>query len=303
MFYHIFQMLVAKKTDIDTLWQVLTNALESLRAPQNLILVGLCGLFAPLNWAFESLKWQVLAQKVEPISFSKACQGVLAGLAIGFVIPNNVGDAAGRIMSLQQDHRYKSVGAALLSNALQLFVTVLGGLLALLWFMMFENKFNTPAGLMAALALTSGLFFGFFLVRNTHQSFRFFKRYTWFQDIIKFIEVIDLYQVNELKRALMYAFLRYVTFTFQFYFLLITFNVQLPFVIALGCVMLVFLGKTLIPAFNFLSDLGVREFTSIYIFGLFGVTPSTIVIVTLSLWVINLLLPSLVGIFAFWKLK
>ena len=303
MFYHVFQVLSAKKTDLNTLWQLLTNALETLRAPKNLVLVCLCVLFAPLNWAFESLKWQVLAQKVEPISFLKAYQGVLAGLAIGFVMPNNVGDAAGRIMSLREDHRYKSVGAAVLSNALQLFVTVLGGLLALMWFIGYENKFRTPIGWTAVVTLALSLVLGVILVLKKHQSFDFLQKFSWYKNIQKFIEVIDLYQRTDIVRALCFAIFRYIVFTFQFIFLLLAFNIQLPLATAIGCVTLVFLGKTLIPAFNFLSDLGVREFTSIYVFGMFGVAPAAIVVVTLSLWIINLLLPSLVGIAAFWRLK
>ena len=303
MFYHIYTALATRQTDLKTLWQLLVNALNSLRAPQNFILVLFCVLFAPLNWAFESLKWQTLAQRVEPISFSKAYQGVLAGLAIGFVLPNHVGDAAGRVMSLRHDHRYESIGAALLSNALQLFVSVFGGFLALVWLMSIDRRLATPATFAAASILAVALIFGVLLIWKKHESLLFLKQFGWFNKIKKFVQVIGNYHVSEIIRALGYAFLRYFTFSFQFYFLLIVFNVQLPFHTAIACIMLVFLGKTLIPAFNFLSDLGVREFTSIYVFGFFNCPPTAIVLVTLSLWIINLLLPSLVGVLAFWKLK
>ena len=50
-----------------------------------------------INWGFEALKWQILAKKIESISFLKAYQSVLVGLSLGFITPANVGDFAGKI--------------------------------------------------------------------------------------------------------------------------------------------------------------------------------------------------------------
>ena len=66
-------------------------------------------------------------------------------------------------------------------------------------------------------------------------------------------------------------------------------------------VSLVYLSKTLVPSFNFLSDLGVREFSSIFFLGLCGVAPEVALSAGMFIWVVNLLLPSLLGGILIWR--
>jgi uncharacterized membrane protein YbhN (UPF0104 family) len=62
----------------------------------------------------------------------------------------------------------------------------------------------------------------------------------------------------------------------------------------------VFLVKSVIPT---LFDLGVREFSAVYFFSKFGFSPEPVMISSLILWIVNILIPSLVGTFLVFDLK
>ena len=65
----------------------------------------------------------------------------------------------------------------------------------------------------------------------------------------------------------------------------------------------VFLAKSVIPTFNFLSDLGIREFSAVLFFDSFSVPVEPIVLASLLIWVINILIPTLSSMPLMWKLR
>ncbi len=90
-------------------------------------------MLVPVNWALESLKWQRLARKAVPVTFREAFRGTLTGLAIGVAAPAQLGDTIGRVASLRSHDRLKAIGAALVSNGIQFYVSIIGGGIGLLW--------------------------------------------------------------------------------------------------------------------------------------------------------------------------
>ena len=80
-------------------------------------------------------------------------------------------------------------------------------------------------------------------------------------------------------------------------------GVALPTAVSASGVEVVFLVKTITPAFNLLSDLGVREAAALWVFGPFGTSPPVLITATLTLWLVNILVPVLVGLIWVWRLK
>ena len=54
------------------------------------------------NWLLEIVKWQLLVRKNEHISFTEAAQGVLSGVALNMITPNQLGDFVGRVMHVKK---------------------------------------------------------------------------------------------------------------------------------------------------------------------------------------------------------
>ncbi len=270
---------------------------------KNTVILIVVVSFTFLNWAAEALKWQTLAQPIEKLSFGEAFAGVFAGLAMGFVMPNNIGDATGRVMSLKSKERLGSIGAALVSNGLQFYVSLLFGTLGWAYFLVKQPSLQIWYNFLLLLLLIGTLVLGIFVLYSRQQAANYLTRFRLFRNTVPYIGIIAQYRRSEIGKAFFWAVLRYGVFSIQFGLLLAIFQIQLPLIDTLASIFLVFFSKTLIPAINLLGDLGIREASSLYVFGFYEVIPANVVATTLTLWAINILAPTIVGAFYLWKIK
>ncbi|QMW06919.1 lysylphosphatidylglycerol synthase domain-containing protein [Spirosoma foliorum] len=285
-------------------WEIVKTQFRTVDHPERWAL-GLLFL-TPMNWGFEALKWQILLQRVEKTSFWQAYRGVLTGVSLGFALPAQLGDTAGRVLSVHT-HRAEAIGASLVSGGMQFYVALVFGTLAWAKHLEIVPERNTPTGkgLLIGLSILSFGGIGFGLVRrrlvqwlSSRRSLARFATY-W--------KVAGIYTNAEIGLALGVASLRYVIFSVQFYCALRLVGIALPTAISASGIGLVFLVKTVTPAFNLLSDLGVREAAALWVFSPFEQTHNAaapvLLTATLALWLVNILTPVLVGLIWVWKLK
>jgi len=299
MLAYLYITIQGKGQNLKDVFRLLIENLQ-LRHWMELTIVA---LLTPVNWACEGKKWQLLAQKVEKITFFQSFKGVLAGLALGFLMPNNVGDAAGRVLSLQSERRFSGIGAALLANGLQFYVSLLFGTLGWGYFLFQHSALQSWPQLILLILLLLTLIFGFWLITQRKNAKKYLEHFRWFRWLAPFVVIIAQYELIEIRRAFRWAMIRYAVFTVQFGLLLFTFDVTLPLLAAISSIFLVFFAKTLIPTLNFLGDLGIREASSLYFFSFYAVDPARIIAVTLTLWCVNIFFPVLVGVFWVMKMK
>lgn len=259
-------------------------------------------LLTPVNWGLEALKWQILLRRVESVRFWEACKGVLAGVSLGFAMPAQLGDTTGRVLSLRTN-RAGGIGASLVSGGMQFYVSIVFGAVAWAYHLMLVPERSHTAGrwLLVLLASLSLGGIGFGLARK--QLVRYASGRPALQRFADYWAVAGLYSDREIGLALGVAALRYLVFSLQFYLAMRVVGLILPPTVAASGIGLVFLAKTITPAFNLLSDLGVREAASLWVFSPFAVSVPVLLTVTLTLWVANVLIPVLVGLIWVWKLK
>lgn len=260
-------------------------------------------LLTPVNWGFEALKWQVLARRVEPVSWADAYRGVLAGLSLGFALPAQLGDTAGRVLSLRTGRRGAAIGASLVSGGMQFYIAIVFGALAWAVHLALVPARNTVAGqgllvLLAALSLL-----GVLLNAVRPQLVRWSARWPWLHRFSAYWAIIGQYSHGDMAGAFLAGAMRYVVFSLQFYCALQLYHVTLSANALTSGIGLVFLAKTITPAFNLLSDLGVREAASLWVFSPFGVPAPLLLTATLTLWLVNVLLPVAVGLIWVWRLR
>jgi uncharacterized membrane protein YbhN (UPF0104 family) len=97
--------------------------------------------------------------------------------------------------------------------------------------------------------------------------------------------------------------LRYLIFSAQFLLLLSILGLKINIFLQFMGVAFMFLAKSILPTFNFLSDLGIREFSVALFFESMQIEVAPIIASGLILWLINIALPALVGLFCIPKLK
>ena len=84
--------------------------------------------------------------------------------------------------------------------------------------------------------------------------------------------------------------------------LLNVFGVDVQFVNALLSVMLIFFFITVTPTIT-IAEIGVRGSVAIFVLGLFSSNDIGIISATTTLWLINLILPAIIGSFFVFSLK
>lgn len=254
-------------------------------------------LLLPLNWGVEAYKWQYLSQKIEGLSFLKAYRAVLTGVTLGFVTPNRVGDYAGRILTMHQQNRTDAIGAVLLGRLCQLFATLFLGSAALAYFVYGQYvPLATPAGLSIALALLLVNGWALTLLFSFQWMIRVLAQVPYVRRWVHYFSVLEQYSPAELRYMLWLSLLRYVIFMAQFVALLWAFGVSLAPEQYIWGVAGTFLLKSLVPSINALADIGMRELSAMHFFGLMGQDPLLVLGASLSLWALNIALPSVLGL-------
>ncbi|WP_190242755.1 lysylphosphatidylglycerol synthase transmembrane domain-containing protein [Hymenobacter lapidiphilus] len=260
-------------------------------------------LLVPLNWGLEAWKWWRLARHLEPVSFRRSFRAVLVGLTLGFVTPNRVGDYAGRIMELKS-RRLDALGAVFLGRYCQLVATVMAGTLGLLYFGLRFYLNGYPAAqiglvvltLVINLAVLLPLYHSELLVAAV-QAIKPLRRFA------RYLAVMPTYPARLLTDVLLISGLRYLVFGAQFGLLLLAYGVQTAVGPAAAAVAGTFLLKSLVPSLNALADVGVRELSATHLFGLLGQPALPVLSASLSLWVLNIAVPSAVGLIFVLRLK
>ncbi|WP_461080726.1 lysylphosphatidylglycerol synthase domain-containing protein [Spirosoma flavus] len=294
----VYIIYVVRQKPVD--WSVVQLQLRSVDHPGRWATALF--LLTPINWGFEALKWQILLRRVEVTTFAEAYKGVLVGVTLGFALPAQLGDTAGRVLSLP-NHRAKAIGASMVSGGMQFYVALVFGTVAWAYYLSTAPERDNTAGYWLLIVLVAlslgGVVFGLLRYRLVN----WLEKRPTLRRFSEYWNVAGLYSHAEIIKALSVAALRYVVFSVQFYLAMRLVGLNpLPNVAASG-IGVVFLVKTITPAFNLLSDLGVREAASLWVFSPFGIPAPVLLTATLTLWVANLLTPVLVGLIWVWKIK
>ncbi|MEL6651664.1 MAG: lysylphosphatidylglycerol synthase domain-containing protein [Bacteroidota bacterium] len=276
-----------------------------------LAFIAFCLCLAPLNLGLETRKWQLLIQPYYPqIGFRQLFKAVLAGMASGIFTPNRIGEYAGRIMSLPKGFRLEAGTHTLVNRLLQMYATVLFGSLS--WWGLWWNEtdrlreiFPFSVVLVDGISIFLGLVCGLcllvlwrpqaslLLLRVDRLPWRFAQR------VAEALLAID---APALRRAQLLAILRYTVFSGQYLLLLFAFGYEGNISLILGLIALCFLIKSLLPSIA-LTELGVRESVALWLMGAFGIGAFNIVSSTFLLYVCNLMLPSLLGLFYIYRIR
>lgn len=252
-------------------------------------IIGLC----IVNWGLEAGKWFVISKQLGETSYADCFRGVMSGLTLSMFIPAGIGDYLGRLGYLKTDRKLEAAALVYLTGIVQFMVTLVFGLFGLFYVLRQTLPINGFELLGFMLLAVSVVAIG--LCSLAHLGVR------WSRGLrghfLKINNALRAISRWDLRWLISLAILRYLVFGLQLYLLLDVFKPEVGMPIILAGITWIFLSKTILPTFNFLSDLGVREFSAVFFFSLFGIGAHLIVIPTLVLWLVNIFLPSLLGLY------
>jgi len=251
-------------------------------------------LLMPVNWLAEAVKWRMVIQKMEGISLLRSAGAVLTGLTVSFFTPNRVGEYAGRVMYLSKGNRIKGTLLTVIENMAQLVVTLVLGAAALPVFLYRYARMPLYVYLSVLIVSVCFAVLVVALFLRTSSIHKSLARFSFFKKHERFIHVTKVALPGLLLAILGLSWFRFLVFSGQLYLLLLVFGVQVDYPSAMLMIILTFFVMTLIPTFAF-ADLGVRGAAGTFFFAYITSHLAGVVYATLTLWLINLALPSAAG--------
>lgn len=241
-----------------------------------------------LNWFFEILKWKYLVQSIQPISFKTATEQSLAALTASLITPNRIGDYGAKALYFATKNRTKIVMFNLLGNLSQMAITTAFGIIGLIIFIqrfkLFIDYYKVSQILFVVLAIA--LLLGYGLLKNPIK----LKGFSW-------LDVQTLIKTNSnnlLKNVLLLSLLRYLLFSFQFYFLLQIFKMEIGYFNAMVLISTMYLLVSIIPML-FVFDVVVKGSIALFLFTFAGVNEVVILSIVTVMWLLNVVIPAVFG--------
>lgn len=258
-----------------------------------------------LNFSAEAVKWQRLVNRLEPTGYPKALMGVITSLAMAISTPGRIGDIVTRGLILKPGHRFAASGHTFLCVLAQMVMTVALGLLgaaiffASNWQRIQGQKNSLLLSILIAGSVGLILIILFFILEKLTG---FLQRFRWLKAIYPFLKSIEGISLNDKVYLLVVSTLKFLTYVLQFYVILLFFGLKIDLIQGISAIALIYmiLHFLLVPT---VGDLGVRGSISLLILGVFTQDVPAIVFTTFAVWIINIMIPSLIGLVLLRKVR
>ena len=275
---------------------------------QNYFVIVVVILMMFLNWFLEALKWRFLISKIEKITIKRSIRAVFSGITVSAFTPNRVGEYAGRVFCLEKADRIQGVLITVIGSLAQLLTTIIFGLIGILLLPNLMPSFNALLSeiifsypiMLFIIVLLEVLLVTLFL--NASVFSVVLSKIKFLRVFAKYNEVFAFYNSSELLEVLLYSVARYIVFTTQFFILLQTFTVNISYIDATILISAMFFVVSIIPTIA-ITEIGIRGAVALFLFGLVSTNIVGILSATFVMWVINLLLPALIGTVFIFTLK
>lgn len=202
------------------------------------------------------------------------------------------------MLYIEKGKGWEAVISTLVGSMSQLLALIAVGLFGAVYFYW---KFLEPEPYLSLVAMSLGLAFVAILVFgyfNIDLLIPIAKRIPYINPLkkwLKHLSVLRHYRRNELGLALLFAFLRYFTYSFQYFLLLKFYGIPAPWLDAAAGIATIFLIQASVPLPPAVGLLA-RGQIALFVWGFFTADQLDILAATFTLFVINIALPSLAGL-------
>ena len=296
LLYLIYKQLISRG-DLETQWKQLEEHLTLANLPWFVLVLVL----APINWGLEALKWQKLLSKIKPIAYARAFKSMLSGMSFSIITPNRVGDFAGRIIHVSKGYKLKAAVSSMIGSVAQMCITASFGFVGLIYFNIYFGSIYTKIALVVAALLVVALLL---LFLNFRKLGWFGKRNKWLRKLNVAIRVLRFYSRRDLGYILLLALGRFLIFNTQFLILINILGAEVPYFPGLILSALMYWIISVVRSVALL-ELGVRGYAGLFLFVDSGISDQPLAILGGSylLWVINLVLPAVLGSFTILRIR
>ena len=240
------------------------------------------------NWFFEILKWRILVSTIKKISFFEALEQSLGGLTASLITPNRIGDYGAKAIYFEKQYRKRIVFLNLMGNVSQMTITTILGIIGVvIFYSTYDLDLNYQKILRIFIIIVIVVSFSIFGLQRSRFKIKGFS----IERLIEFIK--NLPQRIHISN-LGLSFIRYLIFSFQFYFFLQIFGVDIDYKSAMIVLSSSYLLASIVPSLA-VFDVLIKTGAAVYLFSFLGVNELTILCISTLMWLLNFILPSMFG--------
>lgn len=255
-----------------------------------------CFILMFANWGIEAIKWKHLIDKLVLIRSIRALKAVWTGVTLGLFTPNRIGEFGGRLLYVPVRHRMHGIVSSLIGSFAQIITTFGLGVMGLVFYS--KETMDVDGPLLAAYLVIGFLLLIVLLLLyyNLQLSINLLSGRPFFRRILPYISILNRYHHTDYHRVLIYSVARFLVFTAQYLILLKVFGVHLHVGEGVLVISVIFLAQTILPSFT-VAELFTRGNISLFFLGGYTDNKGAILAASTSLWLINLIIPAVLGYF------
>lgn len=266
----------------------------------NLLMIGLVLILGVVNIGLQYIKWRITCNEVlEVKDNSKIFRSLFFGFSAGIITPLRIGEYFGRGIEFRDKSLVQVTVATLVDKFFPLLMVASIGSVSSLLFIYYYH--NVSIYLVLSLFV---LIFSFFylllmlLVSNRFWNNLLFSRLNTSSRVRSFLDKLKIFENLDKRyfyKMIVISFLFYSCFLIQYALLAMAFSNHFNFINYLWAANLIMFSKTIIPPVS-VGELGIREGVSIYFLTQMGESASVGFNASIFLFIINLLIPALIGV-------
>ncbi|MBE0572250.1 MAG: flippase-like domain-containing protein [Ignavibacteriaceae bacterium] len=266
----------------------------------NIAIIGIVILLGVLNIFLQYSKWRLTCVEVLAVNDKlKIFRSLFFGFSAGIITPLRIGEYFGRGIEFRDKSIIQVTVATLIDKFFPLLMVASLGSASSLIFIYFY--YNVSIYIVLALFI---LIFTFFylliilLLSNKFWNSILFSKLNSSVKLKPFLEKLRIFESLDRTyffKMLVISFLFYSCFLIQYALLVSAFSNHFDFVHYLWAANLIMFTKTIIPPISF-GELGIREGASVFFITQMGETASIGFNASILLFIINLLIPALIGV-------
>jgi uncharacterized membrane protein YbhN (UPF0104 family) len=253
-----------------------------------------------VNWTVEAAKWRIQLDGTEKFSIIQSLQSVLTGVAVSVITPNRIGEYVGRILYLKNVNKLQGITVTIIGSFAQLIVTGFLGLVGLIYYILnIQHSAWLNVLLLSSIALCVGLTYLYF---HLSKFIEWTSMIPMLRKVKIYLEIVKRFKRKQLLQILGLSFLRYLVYTLQFIILMRILLVNANLFDLLFTVWLIFWAMAIVPTIA-IAEIGIRGETALFFLAPLSTNHFGIVSSSLLLWLINLIIPALIGCLFVFRMK
>jgi len=299
---YLIKLIIAAMVTVFLIKRVHGKEIISAFASASLPLIFISLLLLIPNLYLQFFKWRYLVRLLKAkVSNQEIMQSLFAGFTFGFITPGRLGEF-GRAFFIKETSWISLLGIAAIDKLFSLAIVVFWGAVGLIFFIARQLTLYIFVPLFVFILIALFVIYYILLHPQIIKSFLYSINIILpFRDKIKLLMgSLDNFHQPQARKLLWLNLCFFIAFLLQYCLLTFAFEPShfLPTFFALSAVMLV---KTMLPIS--VGDLGIRESAAVFFLGKIGIMEATAFNASILLFIINLVIPSLMGLILLLKYR